>query len=83
MARPSFKALVARGSKAPPRVMLTAALFALAGTAPLGVVLYTMTGVSIYALVIFMGAVQLLATYRVAGSMDFGPASGQSDQGKS
>ncbi|MGS4946995.1 hypothetical protein ACVDG3_16085 [Meridianimarinicoccus sp. RP-17] len=70
MARPSFSALVAHGAKAPPRVLLTAALVALAGTAPLGVVLQQVTGASVYAVVIFMGAVQLLATYRVAGSLD-------------
>jgi hypothetical protein len=59
--------------------MLTATLMALAGTAPLGVVLYLVTGASVYAVVIFMGAVQLLATYRIAGSMDHGPADGQGD----
>ncbi len=81
MARPSFKMLVARGAKAQPRVLLTAALVALAGTAPLGVVLQQVTGASIYAVVIFMGAVQLLATYRIAGAMDGAPGNERGGDG--
>lgn len=77
MGRATFKALVARGAKAPNRVLLMAALIALPGTVPLGIALQQVTGASPYAVIMFMGAVQLLATYRIAGSMDHGPAGGR------
>ncbi len=81
MERPSFKALVSRGSRAPTRVLLMATLIALPGTVPLGIALQQVTGASIFAITLLMGAVQLLATYRIAGSMDHGPTRGrESDQ---
>lgn len=81
MERVTFKALVARGAKAPTRVLLMAALIALPATVPLGIALQQVTGASIFAIILLMGALQLLATYRIAGSMDHGPASGRdSDQ---
>lgn len=76
MERVTFKALVARGAKAPNRVLLKATLIALPGTVPLGIAIQQVTGASVYAVILLMGALQLLATYRIAGSMDHGPAAG-------